>query len=138
VALALIVLLAGVLVLLVRREWFIHNAHFVAAVGLFLCVLVLALARGLTHEERHALASRPLSWIKLLRILFNLEPTRYAWVAWTMLAGVAVMVPLWQYDVVTLFWLEIVIGALFVLFWLVQTTDRADEPSQSHRLARVA
>jgi hypothetical protein len=129
-------------VLWLRRDWFLQYAHFVAGVGLFVCVLFLTLARGLTAEEKLALATRPLPWVKLPKILFNLEPRRYAWVAWAMVAGAATMVPLWHYGVVSLFWLEIVIGALFVLFWFVQTTDPdastpAAMPTQAGR-ARVA
>ncbi len=142
-AVSLLVLVAGVVVLWLRRDWFLQYAHFVAGVGLFVCVLFLTLARGLTAEEKLALATRPLPWVKLPKILFNLEPRRYAWVAWAMVAGAATMVPLWHYGVVSLFWLEMVIGALFVLFWFVQTTDpdastpTTAAPTQAGR-ARVA
>jgi hypothetical protein len=47
----------------------------------------------------------------------------YTWAAIAMLAGAAVLVALWLAGVVSLFWVEILVTVLFIIFWAIQTIE---------------
>jgi hypothetical protein len=46
-----------------------------------------------------------------------------------MIGSAVIMGALWGFSVVTLFWFEIVLTAVFIAFWLVQTVELMGAPS---------
>ncbi|MGH3727169.1 MAG: hypothetical protein ACRDTU_00265 [Micromonosporaceae bacterium] len=125
--LALLVWVVGTVAFIVRIEWLIDYAHFTTAVGLLVCVLVVAVANARRHDERP------------LRLVVD-TPTRnrYHWIA-VLLVLVAVSgVALWRLEVISIFWLEIAVALLFAVFWLVQTIElmpRRLQPASASRPA---
>jgi hypothetical protein len=118
----------GWVALLVATEWFVDNAHFLAASGLFACIFAVTVANSLRRKRARdpegSKSQQAVNAIGAARVaLFHWPLDIYGWVAWAMIAGAVVMVSLWQFDVVTLFWLEVVVALLFVAFWLVQTVE---------------
>jgi hypothetical protein len=115
---AVLVLGAGAAAFLVWKDWFIGNAHIYAAIGLSACVLIVVCANAFRRESE-----RP-----------GDGPARpglsnfYVRLAVAMVAVTATMGILLALDVVSLFWLEIVVALLFIVFWVAQTIDRARVP----------
>jgi hypothetical protein len=117
--------------LFVSRTWFVDHAHFVAAAGLFACMFAVTVSNALRRD------GRPLpggSWLQRtvaavragLSTLLRWPLGPYAWVAWLMIGGVAVAGGLHLGQVITLFWLEVVVALLFITFWVVQTIELLD------------
>lgn len=116
---ASVVWLVGLVALLTAIESVIHHGHYVAATGLFLCILVVAVVNARRHQEkqrRAASAGQPLPG--------PLTRYRYTWIASAMVVVAVMGVGLLMAKVITLFWLEIVVALLFAVFWLVQTVER--------------
>src|SRR5262249_6592518 len=106
------------------RPWFIDNGHYIAAVGLLVCIVVVAVANALRRDpERQE---------KLNAVSGALVRSRdlYAWFARIMLGAAAVGIVLWLLDWISVFLLEIVVAAFFAAFWMMQTIERwGDEPA---------
>jgi hypothetical protein len=105
------------------REWFVGHAHFIAAVGLFACVVVVTVENIFRHQaEKSGTEGTPRSVGVLIR------PTHtddgYIWVARLMLPATAIVAGLWIAHVITLFWLEIFVAGYFAAFWTTQTIER--------------
>jgi hypothetical protein len=105
------ILVAAAATFIWATEWFIDHAHYIAAVGLFVCILIVAVANATRGEEKKVPASLKVA-------------NRYAWIAWTMVLVAAVGAGLLAFDQISLFLLEIVIALLFAVFWAVQTFER--------------
>jgi hypothetical protein len=122
---------AGAAAFITSIEWFIDNAHYIAAVGLVLCVFVVAVANVRRRQGEQAGGDAGLG--QTVGVL--LSPRRHDWYAWIARAMVLAAVGgglLWYFKVITLFWLEISVAALFALFWMVQTIEQLDdEPSRA-------
>jgi FtsH-binding integral membrane protein len=119
----LVVYGVGAAAFTMSKERFIDNAHYVAAIGLLVCIVVVAVANALRRDEgrQETLNAVPGA---LLR-----SRDAYAWIARIMLGGAVVGVVLWLVDWISLFLLEIVVAAFFAVFWMVQTIERwRDEP----------
>jgi hypothetical protein len=97
--------------------WFIGHAHYLAAAGLLICIVVVAVANALRHDETQPRGARD----ALLRDPRRFD--RYAWLAWAMVVVAGVGVVLVVLDAFALFWLEIAVGLLFASFWTVQTIE---------------
>jgi hypothetical protein len=110
VSAAFVVWAASGSVLWADNGWFIDNAHYLAALGLFLSLFVVAVANALRRQGA------------LLRSPARFD--RYAWLAWLMVVTGVIMGGLVYFQVITLFWLEIVVVLLFVVLWMVQTVER--------------
>lgn len=123
----------------VYTDWFIRHAHFGAAVLLFLCVFIVAIANALRRDVRESSLSLVFTSVRvalqnLRRALLTWPLGCYAWVAWAMVAAVLVAGTLFLRGTITLFWLEVVLASLFIVFWLVQTVDLlADEIAEQQR-----
>lgn len=121
-----LVLAVGVLALVVNIERLIDTAHYLAALGLFLCVLFVVVQNAHRRQgKRSGDVSGREKTPSTVDILIS--PARrglYTWIARAMLFGTAVAAGLWLFDRVTLFWLEIVVAAFFAVFWLVQTIEQ--------------
>jgi hypothetical protein len=125
-AAAFAVYAAGAVAFIRSIEWFIDHAHYIAAVGLVLCVFVVAVVNVRRHQGKLAGSDRGVG--QTVGVL--LSPRRhdwYAWIARAMLVAAVGGALLWYFDVITLFWLEVSVAALFALFWTVQTIEQLDD-----------
>lgn len=124
---AVVVYALAFLAFTVYEEAFIDNAHYVAAVGLFACIVAVAVVNALRHQGERLTTVN--GWrhnaTKVVSALFR-SPDRYAVVALAMLATVAVGGPLLLADTFrdTLFWLEASLIVLFAAFWVIQTKEQ--------------
>lgn len=121
---AAIVLAVGGVAFWAYTEWFIDHAHYLAAVGLLACIVVVAMANALRRQRTQrgdASADRTLH-DALVR-----SPDYYAKIAWAMVGVAAVGTLLMFVNVISLFLLEIVVAALFAVFWMVQTVEQWDD-----------
>jgi hypothetical protein len=114
----------------VYPDGFIAHGHFVAATGLLVCIVVVAAANAfrfqVTRRSADALTpGSPKGVGAATRALIRPgggDP--YAWLAQLMVAAAIVGSALVLSHRVSLFWLEIVVAFLFMLFWMVQTIER--------------
>jgi hypothetical protein len=51
------------------------------------------------------------------------SPRAYTWIAIAMLVVSGALIVLWLTNAISLFWVEILVAFLFVLFWIAQTID---------------
>jgi hypothetical protein len=143
---AAVVWVAGLLALLTAIEWFVSSAHYVAAIGLFVCIFVVAAANSRRRRDERRAAERD-SNDQPIRVnaeqshtapgrqpvrqaYMGLKRYRYRWIALAMLivAGVGAGL-LWQ-EIITLFLFELVVALLFAVFWFVQTIEQLPQPAQ--------
>jgi FtsH-binding integral membrane protein len=117
------VLVAGAAWFVVGRTSFLAGAHYVAAVGLFVCIVAVVVlnARGFRIARQLAVPSR--------RSFVN----RYAVIAALMVVsaagmGVAALLVHWEH---VLLWVEGTLIALFAVFWLSQTEELWDQGLRS-------
>jgi len=116
-------------------ESLVRYGHYIAAAGLLTCIVVVAVANALRHEDSGSGRTRN----DLMAAVGTLIPghtggvDRYAGLAWLMVAATAIGVPLVFYHAFTLFWLEIVVALLFAVFWMVQTLERQSPPTSLGR-----
>ncbi len=113
-----LVWLGGLIALAVSVDWLAGNAHYIAAGGLFLSILLVAGANAHRHGERPSMG-------KVLKgdVLKSPRLYRYTWIAGAMLVIAGVLIVLWLTNAISLFWVEILVALLFVLFWTVQTVE---------------
>jgi hypothetical protein len=103
------------------ENWFIERAHFIAAAGLFLSIIAVAITNAV-RQDREQGRSAPALIGSPRRI------GRYAWVVWLMVGSAAVFGALVRFHVVSLFWLETDVAVLFAVFWMVQTVEQLPAP----------
>jgi hypothetical protein len=113
------------------EKWFIDYAHYVAAMGLFVCIVVVAVANALRREGNQpggtSALGQALNAVGAAGGVLIRSPRRfdrYAWLAWLMVGTAAVMGVLLFFHVTSFFWLEIVVALLFAVFWMVQTIEQ--------------
>jgi hypothetical protein len=104
---------AGLVALAVSVDWLAGNAHYIAASSLGLCILIVVEANARRHQERgrRTASMNPLS------------AYRYRLIAGVMLVVAGVLIGLWLAGVISLFWVEISVALMFILFWTVQTLE---------------
>jgi hypothetical protein len=124
VGLALLVFVATLVAFLAARTWFIEKAHYIAAIGLFVCIVVVAIV----NARRQRAEQPPAGPASAAPPLEKLRRNRYASIAVALLVVAGTGIVLWWADVITLFWLEIAVAALFAVFWMVQTVEQLPEP----------
>jgi hypothetical protein len=113
----------------VSLEWVIDNGHWIAAVLLFVCIFVVAVAnaRRVEKEESGVGSQSPVQEsLDAARELIAVRPRgdrRYIWIARVMLLGAVVTLALWRFADLSLFWVEASVFLLFMLFWTVQTFE---------------
>jgi hypothetical protein len=126
-------------------EWVITNAHWIAAVLLFVCIFVVGSVNALqVKREKSGKPSRktPSTGEAVSQTAGDLiavfgENKRndwYIWIARGMLLVAAVTIPLWLFtDLITLFVVEGAVFVLFMVFWTVQTFELERERSRARR-----
>jgi hypothetical protein len=130
----------------VSLDWMIGNGHWIAAVLLFLCIFVVAVAnarrvqkeesekrsggRRVQKEESERQSgvapSAKQESLEAARELFARRPRddrRYVWIARLMLLVAVVTIALWGFTDFSLFWVEASVFLLFMAFWTVQTFE---------------
>jgi hypothetical protein len=113
---AVVLWLLGLIALAVSVDWLAGHGHYIAAGGLLLSILLVAGANAHRRQPRptvrHALKGDVLK-----------SPRAYTWIAVAMLVVSGALIVLWLTNAISLFWVEILVAFLFVLFWIVQTID---------------
>lgn len=110
---AALVWLAGLIGLVVSVGWIVGNAHYIAAGGLLAAILLVAGANAHRRGEKPSMGG----------LLTSPGDNLYTLTAIVMLAGAAVLIVLWLIHVISLFWVEILVALLFIVFWTVQTAE---------------
>ncbi|WP_088288617.1 hypothetical protein [Kineosporia sp. A_224] len=144
------------------RGWFTDNAHYLSAIGLAVCILVIALANARRHSAGHApLATSPdvrtcsdplvahapsavVAATTATRTDVTPDaatnagpavPDRYTLVAVGLLLVLIAGGTLWALGAFSLFWLEVGVALMFTAFWVVQTHE--DPVTQDNRRDRA-
>jgi hypothetical protein len=114
--------------LVVDLDVIIANYHFVNAIGLFVCIVAVAVSnavrrRGIVVPSSGLAMAVPgvRAGVTALRSQPGSRPNLYAGFAWALLAVAVGGVIAVRTGLVSLFWLELVAALLFILFWLTQT-----------------
>jgi len=135
---AVLVWLGGLIALAVSVDWLASNGHYIAAGGLLLGILAVAGANAFRLEQSRAKLSgntgNPTGTRDMPGVMDVLKsPPRnhYAAIAAAMLVAAVLLIVLWLANVVSLFWVEILVALRFVLFWTVQTVDVEREARQA-------
>ncbi len=117
----------GFVGMLVSLDWFVHHAHFIAAIGFFVCIVAVAVANAVRRQRpdinEHSGMRLTLG---AARDVLTRRPHLYTWFVWAMLGVAGVGVALFFAGVITLFWVEISVALLFALFWITQTVELRD------------
>ena len=119
---ASVVWLCGLVAFAVSIDWLVGHAHYIAAAGLLLGIVLVAMANAHRRREKPSVT----------RALRSPREYRYTWAAVAMLTGTVVLVVLWQADMISLFWVEILVAFLFILFWTVQTVELESRTDDHH------
>jgi hypothetical protein len=153
---AVVLWLTALFARLAFLQWVIDKAHFVATIGLGLCVLVVVFANarrvreqsGEVPREGQSPVRQSLDAVGEL-IAVRRHRDWYIWIARLMLLVAAVTLALWFFDRISLFWVEAAMGMFFIVFWTVQTFEveshqgpggvpRDDRRGSQARRARLA
>ncbi|RZU54446.1 hypothetical protein EV385_6397 [Krasilnikovia cinnamomea] len=116
----------------VSVSWFVDYAHYVSAIGLFLCIIVVTVANALRHggtgSGGAAGVARTLRAAGGVLVRPPHRFDRYAWIAWAMVVVAVAGAVLVIVNAFALFWLEIAVALLFAVFWTVQTIEQLPRP----------
>jgi len=113
---AVVLWLLGLIALAVSVDWLAGHGHYIAAGGLLLSILLVAGANAHRRQQRPTMRrARKGDVLK--------SPRAYTWIAIAMLVLSGVLIVLWLTNAISLFWVEILVALLFILFWIVQTID---------------
>jgi hypothetical protein len=95
-------------------DWAVENLHLAAALGLLVCIVVVASANAVRRNP-----GRSGMFSGVYR-----GGDRYMYLAAAMIAFTGAGTGLLFQGVITLFYLEIGAALLFALFWMVQTVEQ--------------
>lgn len=89
--------------------WAVHYVHNIAAISLAVCIIAVAGANAYRRKEAP--------------IQGGLHPIRflYSWIAAGMLVISITLLVLAMTGVITVFWLELSVAVMFIIFWIAQT-----------------
>lgn len=118
-AVAVALYLVAVVTFAVSTTWFINHAHYLAAGGLFLCIVAVVIANAV-RKNRDADAG------VTIPDLVKEQGRWYLALAVVMVLAGVILGGLVLAGVLTLFWLEAVLIALFAVFWIAQTWEQWD------------
>jgi hypothetical protein len=110
--------LGGLIALAASVDWLVGNAHYIAAIGLLVCTLLVAGANAYRRQEKPGRGG-----VLKADVLKSPRAYPYTWIAGATLVVAGVLIALWQVSVISLFWVEISVAFMFVLFWVVQTVE---------------
>lgn len=135
---ACVVYAAVAVVFFAFTDWFVGWGHYLAAGGLLVCVIAVTIVNAFRRQSQRSngtgaigsaqdkALARTQQGLKaaggtLARKPSDLEP--YAWLAWVMIAVAVVGGVLVLVNPFALFWVEIAVALLFVIFWTAQTLE---------------
>jgi hypothetical protein len=101
--------IAAALVFWLARDFFVRNAHYTAAVLMFVCILVVVWINALGYKEKTS-ATSPRNRYAAIGV---------AMVASSLVIGIAGGLG-WKYSVIAI---EASLIVLFALFWVIQTRE---------------
>jgi hypothetical protein len=117
----------------VSLRWVIDNGHWIAAVLLFVCIFVVAVANARRVEKEESeepsgkdspsAAQESMAAAREFIAKRRRRDWRYVWIARLMLAVAVVTIVLWKFADLSLFWVEASVFLLFMAFWTVQTFE---------------
>ena len=117
----------GIVGVLVRLDWFVRNAHFIAAIGLFVSIVAVAVANAVRRQRPDIDENSGVrQTLGATRDVLTRKLGLYSALAWAMVGVGAVQTALFFANVITLFWVEVPVALLFALFWMVQTVELPD------------
>jgi hypothetical protein len=114
---AALALWAGTLIAITfYLSWTLRYVHKIAAISLAVCIIAVAGANAHRHKETPIRDS-------LLKTVMLAHPMRflYTWIAAGMLVISIILLVLAATGVITVFWLEISVAAMFIIFFTAQT-----------------
>ena len=116
---AVLVYGSAVVFFVTSQDRFIELAHYIAAVGLFVCILAVVVinARRQQRQQEGPPAEGESPAV--------LPKNQYSVIALVMIGATGLLLVLWLTGVLTLFWLEIIVAGLFAVFWTVQTFEQS-------------
>ena len=129
------VFLAAAVAFLAFPDWFVGVGHYIAAGCLLVCVIAVAIVNALRRRRGSATPVSVTDASTLERTRKGLkaaggtmvqtpgELNRYAWIAWVMIGVAVVGGALVLINAFALFWLEIAVALLFIVFWTAQTLE---------------
>jgi hypothetical protein len=125
--------LAILIARLASLQWAIDNGHWIAAVLLFACIFVVAVANARRVEKEQSkkqsgdgsqsAVQESLDAARGLIARRRRGDRRYILIARLMLLVAAVTIVLWKFTDLSLFWVEASVFLLFMAFWTVQTFE---------------
>lgn len=104
----------------IATDWFVDQAHYYSAAGLFLSIVAVVVANGFRRNEPDPHAAEG----PLRQRLSGSEGRWYLVLAVAMIVAAVVLVWLVAANVITLFWLEAALITLFAAFWVAQTWEQ--------------
>ncbi|WP_380128813.1 hypothetical protein [Dactylosporangium cerinum] len=114
IAVAVLVYASALGSFVAAEDRFIDTAHYVAALGLFACILAVVVINARRHQQERSPDAPPA----------QLPRNRYSVIALVLIGATGLLLVLWLTGVLTLFWLEIIVAGLFAVFWTVQTIEQ--------------
>jgi hypothetical protein len=111
------VMVGGIVWFSVSRATFVDHAHDVAAIPMFLCIVVVAWLNGRHVQQAVSQGAAPPQANRYVTVYRAIATAML--VALVLTVVVALLTP-WEHAV---FWVEIVLITLFAAFWLVQTKE---------------
>jgi hypothetical protein len=118
--------LVAVVVYIWELDWLIGNAHFWAAIGLFVLIVGVVVANAFRLSEVTAVGTGSM-WQRLgqdIKAALSGPGRWYGYYALFMVVVTAVVVALWWFGPLSLFWVEITVIGLFAVFWIWQTREQ--------------
>jgi hypothetical protein len=99
-------------------SWALTHVHYIAAISLAACIIAVAAANAYRHNETPARGSLP-------KAVMLADPIRflYTWIAAGMLVVSITLLVLAVTGVITVYWVEISVAAMFAIFWTAQTIE---------------
>jgi hypothetical protein len=133
---AVVLWLVALIARLAFLQGVIDRGHWVATIGLAVCVLLVAIVNSFRVERqqsgdgsqvrqspvRQSMVRQSLDAVGQL-LAVRRHRDRYIGLALLMLLVAIVTIPLWLTDRITLFWVEAAVGVCFIVFWTVQTFE---------------
>jgi len=113
-AVAAVIFGGGIVWFFADRSGFIGNAHYAAAIVMFVCIVAVVLLNAeqfRRKQRKHAVPHSPANRYSVIALAMVIAP--FAMVAWKKLFG-------WEHDVL---WIEGTLIVLFAAFWISQTQE---------------
>jgi hypothetical protein len=111
-------------------DWTVHFVHTIAAISLAACIIAVAGANAYRRKQARIQGGLPKTGMLAHPILFL-----YTWIAAGMLVISITLLVLAITGVITVFWLELSVAVMFIIFWIAQTIQLEVESAATARQA---